>query len=168
VLRELYHKHTPAVRTDSPGYQKELEHLLKHFPKTAESRARLAVTQNVFTRLYRISTTSPRRSYYNFDVSVGFRQRKGEIMVIPYCDWAMAHTLDFLEEDRRLKDYHYQNQTDRPDHLSAKQWGKRRRYYEGMFKAGQWEDVLVLDICKWDMWYHIDPAWDMAREMGVQ
>lgn len=30
-----------------------------------------------------------------------------------------------------------------------------------MDDAKQWEDVLALDICRYDMWYRIDPWWDL-------
>ena len=167
VLEEFYLKHLPDVKTESSLYQKRLklyQDICPDDPERVDYRARLAVVQDFLTRAYRMSTTSPRRNPYNFDVSVGFRQYDGKIVVIPYCDWTMTDTLDFLAKDKRLRDYHYQNQADRPDDLNARQWGERRRYYDRMFDSGQWEDVLVLDICKWDMWYRIDPAWDMIRK----
>ena len=163
TLKEFYFENLPGVKTTSSLYQKELQYYSEtsSSPDRADFRARMAVVQNFFRRAYRISTTSTRRNPYNFDVSVGFRQREGKIVAIPYCDWMMSHTLDFLKKDKRLRDYHYQNQTDRPDNLSDRQWAERRRYYDGMINEGQWEDVLVLDICKWDMWYMVDPAWDI-------
>lgn len=33
---------------------------------------------------------------------------------------------DYLENQPELKDYHYQNQTDRPDEISSRAWNKRR------------------------------------------
>jgi len=158
TLAKLYQSHLPHVNTDTELYQSRLKPYLTNYPpERAEYLARLSVVQDIFRRAYRFSTTRPERSPYNFDVSVGFRQYKGAIIVIPYCDSMVRNVLDFLREDKRLRDYHYQNQTDRPKGLSNRVWSERRRFYSGMDEDDLWEDVLVLDICKWDMWYQLDP-----------
>lgn len=105
ALREFYLIHIPEVRTDTDLYRKALEDYKDDY------RARLEVTRRVLQRMYRWNSTRLERSPYNFDVSVGFRQYEGTIVVIPYCDWTMKGTLDFLAKDKRLRDYHYQNQT---------------------------------------------------------
>ncbi len=157
TLREFYSTHIPEVKTDTDLYRKAFE------VYGNEYKARLDVARRMLQRLYRWSTTRSERSPYNFDVSVGFRQYEGKIVVIPYCDWTMRGVLDFLAKDKRLRDYHYQNQVDRPKTVGARQWDERRRFYNSMDSAGQWEDVLALDICRFDMWWRVDPWMDLAR-----
>jgi len=165
ALQERYVEYAPHVKTDTDLYRKRLEGYLRDYPeKDADYLARLGVVQSILRRGYRMSSTRSERSLFNFDVSVGFRQYQGGIYIIPYADYGMMATLDFLKKDKRLRDYHYQNQTDRPARISSRQWAERRRVWHGMDSAGQWEDVLVLDLCKWDMWYKIDPWLDLAEK----
>lgn len=39
-----------------------------------------------------------------------------------------------LKKDRRLKDFHYQNQTDQPERISDAEWKERERIWDSIFK----------------------------------
>lgn len=161
ALKTSYREHLPHVRVDTSLYRTRLEKKSKIFdPSKAEQATRLSIVGDLFRRAYRFNSTKPYRSVYNFDVSVGFRQYEGGIYVIPYCDCLMRNVLDFLKQDARLEDFHYQNQTDRPKFISPQKWGNRKRVYTAM----EWDDVLVLDICRWDMFYKLDPSCEMMIE----
>ena len=125
-------------------------------------RAQLYIAEKFVRDAYKVSDTSPERNYFDFDVSIGIRQFEKKLYIIPYCDMRMKKVLDFLRRDRRLEDYHYQNQTDKPKRISNKAWEERARVWNGMDAADQWQDVLVLDICRYNMFYQIDPVWDMC------
>lgn len=158
VLRQLYLNLIPEVKTDTPLFQKRLERY-----KGDEWRARFEVARDLVRRGYRMNTTSSLRGTFNFDVSVGFRQFEGGVYLIPYCDTLMRQTLDFLRKDKRLRDFHYQNQVDQPKNISDRVWKERRRVWFGMEEADRWKDLLVLDICKWDMFYQLDPWLDVLK-----
>ena len=160
VLRQAYAKFTPEKDEDRAHYEKLCAEKGRSMQSALHNTARRAIH-----REYKANSTSMERSLYNFDVRVGFRQFEGGIYLIPYSDnWSMPGVLDFLASDPRLRDYHYQNQTDRPENISQKQWRERRRIWFGMDKADQWKDVLVLDICTWSMFYEIDPWITMFYE----
>jgi hypothetical protein len=165
TLKKLYLEYSLHVKTEVDPYRTYLEEYLKQFPdEKASHLARLKVVQSFLRRGYRIASTRPERSVFNFDVSIGFRHYQGGLYLIPYTDCSMKSTLDFLKKDKRLRDYHYQNQTDKPPQVSARQWNEREKIWLAMDSAGQWEDVLVLDLCKWDMWYKIDPWLELASQ----
>ena len=65
--------------------------------------------------------TQGERNPFDFDVSIAFREWRGYVYLIKHCDMIMGHCLDFLASDPRLKEYHYQNSTDRPDEISARE-----------------------------------------------
>lgn len=157
-LENLYLSLMSGVDTSKSLYQ-------SRFNKTRDDwKARHGLVHEVLRRAYRLACTSAYRSPFNFDVSVGFRQYKGRIYVIPYCDWHMGSVLDFLKKDPRLQDFCYYNNTDRPPHVSARDWARRRKVWEGMDASGQWQDVLGLDICKWDIYHAVDPWLDMYQK----
>lgn len=130
-----------------------------------EQNVRLILAQKIIRRGYRFSITSPYDSFFNFDVSVSFRQWKNKIYLIPHCSSKMRKVLDFLNNDVRLVDYHYQNQTDRLENISAQAWDKRAKVWDGIFDSGQWEDVLFLEICSWNTFLSIDPFFDLRTKV---
>ena len=167
ALKKFGNTHLPAVREDTDLFKKAIERC-SHYGRSQEVTgclARALVATDIIKRCYRINSTSSLRSPYNFDVSVGFRHYKGRIYLIPYCDWTMGKVLDFLKKDRRLTDFHYQNQTDKPNHISEKSWDRRRDVWNGMDEEGRFQDVLCLDICRFDMYWQFDPIHDLFKEI---
>jgi hypothetical protein len=114
---------------------------------------------------YKKATISMARDFFNFDVSVGFRQNKGKIYLKYYADMEMRNVFIFLVKDPRLEEYHYQNQTDPPDYIPEKDWGKRRKEWNDLIDNGSWEDVLTLDICRYDMYYMLNPQLELKSEI---
>jgi hypothetical protein len=49
-------------------------------------------------------------------------------------DYWWAGTFKELRKTRKIKDWHYQNQTDKPDNVSDKAWEERENVWEGIFK----------------------------------
>jgi hypothetical protein len=133
--------------------------------KYAEEHAKLDIVERLYRRGFRMSTTNPYRSICNFDVSVTFREYKGGIYVIPYCEGTMRNVLDFLAKDRRLRDYHYQNQTDRPTRVPARQWRERAKVWDALTEQARWGDYLMIDICSWSKWWQLNPAFEMTAEL---
>jgi hypothetical protein len=167
ALVKFGNTHASAVLEGTDLFEKALE-CCSHYGCSQEATRNLArahVAAKIIKRCYRINSTSSLRSPYNFDVSVGFRQYKGRVYVIPYCDWTMGKVLDFLKKDRRLTDFHYQNQTDKPNHISEKSWDRRAEVWNGMDREGFFQDVLCLDICKFDMYWQFDPYLSMVEEI---
>jgi len=171
-LRKLYADISGAVNCDSEEYKQARETVEKFTPtyvdKLSEEekdwRARIDVAERIIKKGYREASNSMILDYFDFDVSVAFREWKGDIYIIPHCNMVMRKVLDFLKDDNRLVDFHYQNQTDRPKKISGREWKKRERVWDGMLDNGLWSDVLVLDVCKYEFFWQIDPYMDILQE----
>lgn len=157
-LTEIFLEFMDGVDVDSTLYKKAIEE------SSGKDRvARASIVNKILTRGYRISSGSFQRSYFDFNVSIGIREYKGKFYLIPYCDNALHKTLDFLDGDPRLEDYHYQNQTDKPDHIQMQDWRVRGRVWDQIFK--DWDSCLTLDICHFDMYSRINPYMDVLDSL---
>ncbi len=114
-------------------------------------------------KLYRAQLGGGLRNPFNFDVSLSVRELRGRYYLITYCDGLTHDVLKFLQRDRRVEDFHYQNQTDRPEKISERAWRVREKTWDKIDKAG-WKNFLILDICSYDAFPYIDPAWNFGKE----
>lgn len=101
---------------------------------------------DAITAKYREQAGSPYRNEWNFDVTIAIRERRGRIYVIPHCDMRMAKACDFLKRDRRLDDFAYWNNTDRPKTVTARAWAHRACVWNALSAAG-WGNCLTVTIC---------------------
>lgn len=147
----MYEAFMPDVDTTSEEYKKYLN--TEHYkPELAEKIARLHVVDTLVTSGYKLSAVNPERCIFDFNCSVGFRQHKGNLYVIRYEGMGSRGSLDFLSEDPRLVDFHYQNQTDMPSGMDPKAWNRRRLTWNAIDNDDRWRDVLVIEVCSWDLW----------------
>lgn len=116
----------------------------------ARMRARLAKdgVWGEFRSRVKEGMESPYENYYDFACSVDIRERRGRLYLIPFCGMGSSGVLDFLGEDGRLEDYHWQNQTDRPESIGAREWGRRRKVWMSMLYPDEvWREKLTLVVC---------------------
>jgi len=159
MINEFYDDVHKDISTKSPLYKAARKRGLNPY------EARESVTRKVVHRGYRIQSTTMERTLFNFDASVTVREHKGRYYLITYADWfsPVGKCFEFLREDPRLEDYHYQNQCDRPKEISARAWKAREKVWDAIDEAGWW-DYLSLIICDWDNFRRIDPWLDRVRE----
>jgi hypothetical protein len=71
----------------------------------------------------------------DFDCSmvVFYYQKKVYVQFFNFDYW-WENTFKELRKTRKIKDWHYQNQTDKPDNVSEEVWAKREDVWEGIFK----------------------------------
>lgn len=143
-----------AVEATSVDYAAYKKNKLQH----SEFFARLSEASTILRNGYKDASSSSLNHMFDFDLSLGVRQFEGEIYIIPYHGWGSKGVLSFLSRDPRLVDFHYQNQTDRPSRISNREWSRRGKVWNTMEDLDQWQDVLVLEICTYQMWYRIDPG----------
>ena len=67
-----------------------------------------------------------------------------------------------MRRHEALADFHYQNASDRPKEILAREWRMRRDVWLPLLDE-RWRDKLVLDIVTVNGWHWIDPAVDLAR-----
>jgi hypothetical protein len=158
-MREVLEGMMPAVDARKKNYRARIK---KGY---SDQLARLFVAGEVFRKEYRRAANDALRDIFDFDCSVGFRSWKGQVYLIPYAGDGVYGVLDFLGELSYLEDFHYQNQTDRPDGVSSRDWKKRERVWDGVIDSDRWQDLLVLEICRYEFMYLLFPEGEMAREI---
>jgi hypothetical protein len=105
------------------------------------------------------------RSIWDLSVSVVVRRRGQRCLLIPYAgSGLLSGSLAFMRRHKALADFHYQNQADRPKHISAQAWAARARVWKPLLEDDRWQDKLTLEIVSVEGWYHIDPSWDLVRQ----
>lgn len=95
-------------------------------------------------------------SGHNFDVSISIRECDGRFYIIPH---DCIGSLKFLRRDKRLEDFHYQDQSDRPERISNREWENRRRIWNKILDNHP-HDVVYLEILSLDNWYRVNPSTD--------
>lgn len=155
-LHKIFKQFMEAVDTKSDGYAEALA-----VYEGNDQLARALVTDRFFREGYKAASVSMERSHFNFDVSVTFRRHKRWIYLIPYCDMFMQKTLDFLDKDPRIEDYHYQNQTDKPSKIPMREWLERAQVWEAITEQDVWPSYLTLELCNYGMYHNVNPFFDL-------
>lgn len=109
-------------------------------------------------RAYQQQKARFERNTFDLDLSLAIRHHKGRYYLIPYPGSGLfGRGLDWLKRHPALEDYHYQNQSDRPPHISSKEWSKRADVWEFMLDEDRWCDMVALDIVTPSSFSRIDP-----------
>lgn len=136
----------------------------------SEASFRLYRVRDKLRDRYKENTTRIDWDTYSLDVTVCFYPYKGECYVRTFCEGGsiFRNVLDFVEKMPELEDFHYQNQSDRPEGVSAKDWSNRCRVWNGISKENHDIGVHVdLDICSWSSFRLVDPWISMAQAWAV-
>lgn len=161
VFRKIYTELAEtAVNTDSDEYKKALESYDGN-----ETLARYSMAHELVRKGYKAQLGDPFRNFFNFDVSIVFREYQNRFYLIPIGDGRMRESLDFLKKHPNLEDFAYWNNTDRPDNVSAQAWRRRAKVWNEMDRI-DWRASLVLHLCDWDGFYSVDPYYDMLERKG--
>lgn len=152
-----------SVDINSEEYKKELQLAIKFEREDPEKTARQNVIDKKMKKLYGESCASLYRDEFDFDVSINFRENKGDIYLIPNCDMQMRNVLDFLKDDERLEDFHYQNQTDPPDDIPYEEYQKRGEIWNEIDDRG-WSNFLALKILSFQNYWRHSPRSQRMRD----
>lgn len=149
----------------SEDYKKEFEKQSKLNKNTnlIKALAKIETVHNKLIKGYKNAHINIYREEYNFDVSVAFYPYKGDIYIRPFCDMLMSKSLDFLNEDKRLREFGYWNNSDRPDNLTERQWNERAKVWDGIFKEYDIWDMVSVDICTYDMFWKLSPRLELLE-----
>lgn len=109
---------------------------------------------------YQAQIVDPQRNIYHLDVSFTVRRVGGRYLIIPYADGIMRDVFQTLAQDEHLEDYHYQDQVDRPKHITASEWRRRRNTWE--VADQEWNSFATFEVLNLDRFPHVDPVWHRA------
>lgn len=99
---------------------------------------------------YREATMQPYKDVWDFDVSIVFVACRGRWLLVPFPGSGLIKgMLDCLKKDKRLEDYHYQDQVDEDEApCSDEEWEQRKKdWNEVLDDAGCFSDKLTLELC---------------------
>ncbi len=162
AFREHYLELVRQMDPDSPEYQ--------------AARAKTTIVEEVPFRIryardsiregFKKNTTESVRDTYSLDVVVAVYPYRGRTYLRTFAESCsvVGECLDFVREMPELEDFHYQNQTDPPDDVSAKDWAKRRRVWDGITKYQDVGRYVTLEILNYNKLWKMDPIYDLARE----
>ncbi len=109
---------------------------------------------------FAVQLTKYDRNEYDFSVSVTIREaRDGRILLIPYSGSGfLSKSLRFMARMPELRDYHYQNSSDRPANTTARAWSERARTWAPLLTDDEWAHKLVLEVVSYSGFSRVDPA----------
>ena len=90
------------------------------------------VSREIMDRVHNIKKTQSRDPEVDFESSACFFPMSNKTLVLFFSD--KKEITSTWEKTAKVKDYHYQNQTDRPNKVSAKDWKQREK---------DWNKVLL-------------------------
>jgi hypothetical protein len=119
---------------------------------------------------YRAAAFATERNVWDLDVAVVIRRAsRRKFLLIPYPGSGLLNgSLGFLRRYKPLADYHYQDQSDRPWNVPAREWAERARTWAPLLEDDHWQDKLVLDIVSVGSWHRIDPAVGRLRKQYLK
>lgn len=141
--------------------KKDILNLYRAHPDTVEMYKGFITTvqaSDLIRRAY-VDADLKHQRIFNYDCQLAVRQNRGRYYFIPY-DGIGA--LAFLKRDRRVTDYHYQNQSDQPSNISNRAWNERRKTWEEMSGPDDehWWDFLTLEVLSPGLWWRLTPWHD--------
>jgi hypothetical protein len=162
ALKAHYHDLVNRTSTDSPEYK-----AARAKSDAPEHSVRLSLARDLVRKGFRENVTRLERDTYSLEVSIAVYPHKGRYYLRTFCEpcSVVGTVLDFVEQLPELEEYHYQNQTDRPEEVSPRDWSERKRVWNEIVETDNGVGSHVaLDILSWSGFYLIDPWLDLARE----
>lgn len=105
------------------------------------------------------------RDIWALDVAVTMRRYKNRFYLIPYCDRGclLRGTLEFMDDDERLEEFGYWDNTDPPEEVSSAQWAWRGTVWRHLTEHENWTEFVTTDIVSWLGWSDVSPVMDVMR-----
>jgi hypothetical protein len=91
---------------------------------------------------------------------VFYYHKKAYVQFFNFNYW-WVNVFDDLCKSRKIKDWHYQDQSDRPDNISDEAWAERENVWEGIFKEQESDtpSQCGFSVCFIDRLRHIIMRW---------
>lgn len=124
---------------------------------------------NLVYKLYRQQRGSPNRNRWDLDVSFSVRRADtGRWLIIPYPGSGMlSGMLSFMKNHKALVDYHYQNQTDMPDDVTARAWNERARTWEPLLSDDRWQDYFSVEVMSIGGFFNVCPSTERMKKAFI-
>lgn len=116
-----------------------------------------------FRQKFREQSTSFEKNEFDLDVAVSVRYTGSRYILVPYPGSGyLSSCLNFMRRHPALEDYHYQNASDKPRHISEVRWRERARVWDKLLDDGNFGDKLDLVISSSAGFERVDPSFAMT------
>lgn len=129
--------------------------------------ARLRTVNEELKEFFKASAVSRERGEGDIDVSVSVYEHPSGFYLRVNCDQVscLRGCLDFVHTHTKVRDFHFQNSSNRPRKVSARDWMTRRRVWDELVgKGGILRPLVVVPICNWSLYWTMDPHLVLADE----
>lgn len=137
-------------------------------PIKPDSRVSFSNISQYVRKMYGDQLNKSSKDWFDLDTAVVFRKVGNRWILVPYPGSGFLRTsLDFLKRDKRLDDYHYQDQSDKSAKCSDKAWKARGKVWDKLLDLdgpGLFWDKLALELMSFTGFYAVDPWLYLARE----
>lgn len=171
AIKRLHVKLQEAFKTLAVEVSKSPEYQQKMLENSSRADFELRfMTERDLTQRYREAMIQPYKDAFDFDISITVREHRGRLYLIPSCGMGAFGCLDFLKRDKRLEDFAYWNNTDKPNHISKEDWELRGAVWDaldsgattkGQLYTDAWSDYLVIEISSYTGFYKIKPQFKL-------
>lgn len=174
VLKDVYFSEMDKINKDSEIFQKHYKSIFenpyikitKENEKLNSEKVLLSTANEIITEKYRKSSTSMERDIFDFDVNIAFYENKKKIYFRHFADIRMRDVFNFLKQDTRIVDFHYQNQSDQPESIPVREWNHRGKVWDEIFsEPGLTSTYLTLELCNFNMFYQLSPYLDILENI---
>lgn len=120
-------------------------------------------------KLYREQRGSSTRNRWDLDVSFTVRRADtGRWLIIPYPGSGHLNgTLSFMRRHKDLVDYHYQNQSDMPDNITARAWNERARTWGPLLEDNRWRDYFSVEVMSVGGFFDVCPSTERMKKAFI-
>jgi len=165
AFREHYLELVRQMDPASPEYQESWAKT----PEMEELPFRIRYARDLIRAGFKKNSTEMARDTYSLDVAVAVYPYRGRTYLRTFTESSsvVGKCLDFVHELPELEDFHYQNQVDRPEEVSDKDWAARRRVWDGITEYQDIGRHVTLEILSYNTLWKLDPVYDLSREWRV-
>lgn len=102
---------------------------------------------------------------YAMNCSLMVHENRGRYYIRALTNGMMSGILDFLRDHEALEDFHYQNSTDRPESITAREWAYREKVWGEIFPTvPPYMRMMTVEIVTFDTFFRICPARQMDSD----
>lgn len=162
------------ILRDSPGdFEKTFDltpdnrhykHFLQTVNKTWFDYASMA--WDALSKAFQAQAFKFERNEFNFEVQLAVCPLDNQIYIKAFCDTLMRNVFKFLDTHPKVVDFHYQNQTDWPEHISRQAWDHRKRTWNRIMKQDGRLRHVLLEVCSPSNFFTFNPLFELEGEFA--
>ncbi len=160
---------SPTAFEEMFGLKSDSRHY-KHFLETSKKSwyDYASVSWDALTKAFQDQAFKFERNGFNFEVQLAVCPLDNQLYIKAYCDTLMRNVFKFLDTHPKVVDFHYQNQTDWPEHIPRQAWDHRKRTWDRIMKQDGRLRHVLLEVCSPSNFFTFNPLFELEGEFAQQ